>query len=201
MDLEKVRSFARSHLDKNDMMHGWSHTQRVYNLSMKIGKNEEADLEVLKPAALLHDIGIHVDRKNHHEASAELAEEVLGKYEKKDQVLHCIRAHRFSSPPESVTLESEVLQDADNLDAIGAIGLMRTMVHAGYFERPVYDPENEISEDYDGESETSIDHINSKLLNIKDRLHTETAEKIGEKRHEFVEEYKNRFLKEWEGKL
>ncbi len=198
--IEEVKKFAREHLDKNDLSHSWPHTERVYMLCVKIGSREEADLEVLKPAALLHDTGMHIDRKNHEKVGAELAEQVLVGFEKKEEVVHCIKAHRFSNDTEPETIEAEVLQDADNLDAMGAMGIARTMAHSGAFNRPIYTPEKDC-EEYDGESESAAAHIREKLLKIKDSLNTETAKKMGEKRHAFMEKYLEKLKREYQGEV
>jgi len=202
MDLEEIKRVAKTYLDKNDMMHGWDHVMRVYDLCVKIGKEEGADLEVLKIAALLHDIGISKGRENHEKIGAEIAKEILRGYdrEKKENIIHCIEAHRFSKGLKPETLEAKILQDADRLDALGAIGIARTMVHAGFFNMPVYKPNKEISTRYNGKSETTIDHFYEKLLKIKDSLNTKTAKEMAKHRHEFMEFFLNEFFDEWDGK-
>lgn len=202
MDFEKIRKIAKEHMDKNDVMHGWDHVLRVKNLCMKIGEKERANLEVLELASLLHDIGIYKGRENHEKTSADMAREILKDYdeEKKEKIIHCIESHRFSKGLKSKTLEAKILQDADRIDALGAIGITRAMVHAGFFKRPIYIPEKEISQNYSGKSETSIDHFYEKLLKMKDTLNTKTAKEIAEKRHNFMEYFLEEFFEEWEGK-
>ena len=200
MDIEKVKSIAKKYMERNDGAHNWDHVLRVYNLCMKIGEEEGADLEVLKLAALLHDIGIFKDRKNHEKVSAEMAREILEDYDKKESVIHCIEAHRFSKQIKPKTLEAKILQDADRLDVLGAIGIVRAMIYSGENNRPVYIPEKSISDTYNGESETAIDHFYEKLLKIKDTLNTETAKKIAEHRHEFMEMFLEEFFDEWDGR-
>ncbi|MFP4116333.1 MAG: HD domain-containing protein [Candidatus Aenigmatarchaeota archaeon] len=199
MDLEKIKDFAKKHLEKNDRGHGWQHTRRVLKLCEKINEEEGADLEVLRIAALLHDIGHHKDKDRHAAISAELAEEVLENYDKREEVLHCIRTHRFSDDRKAETLEAKILQDADRLDAMGAVGVARTMMYSGANNRPIYLPEKKFSGGYDGESETAVEHFHDKLLKIKERLKTETAREIGEHRHCFMEEFLAQLEKEWEG--
>lgn len=200
MDMEKVREIAREHMDKNDMMHCWDHTERVYRLAVKIGEEENADIEVLKIAALLHDTGCHVDRDNHENTSAKIAEDVLDGYDKKDEVIHCIKAHRFSKNKEPETLEAEILQDADDIDALGAVGLARLFVHSGFHKRPVYNGKKEFSQDYKDEGDTSIEHLHKKPLKILENLNTETARKMAENRHEFMEKFLDQFNDEVSGK-
>ena len=202
MDLEKIKKIAKKYSDKNDPIHRWDHVMRVYNLCMKIGKREGADLEVLKIASLLHDIGVWKDRKNHEKVGAEMAKKILKDYdkEKRENVIHCIEFHRFSKGLKPKTLEAKILQDADRLDAMGAIGIMRTMVHAGFFNMPVYIPGKNISTTYSGNSETTIDHFYEKILKIKDTLNTKTAREMAKHRHEFMEFFLKEFFEEWRGR-
>lgn len=200
MDMEKIRRLAMKELEKNDLVHGREHTRRVCELSKKLGKGENADLEVLELAALLHDVGVHKDRKKHAEKSADIAKDILKNYDRKEKVIDCIKSHRFGKSPEPKSIETKVLQDADMLDAIGAIGIIRAAYFSGINERPVHDSSGKISKEYDNHSETMIDHFHEKLLKIKERLNTSTAKKLAEDRHEFLENFLSQFLKEWEVK-
>jgi len=199
MDLEEIKKIAKEHMEKNDLAHGWNHTERVYNLCIKIGEKEGADLEVLKLAALLHDIGINRDRKNHEKVSAEMTKDILQGYSKLEDVLYCIESHRFSKGIVPKTLEAKILQDADRLDVLGAMGIIRTMTYTGHVNRPVHIPGKSISHVYTGESDSAVDHIYEKLMKIKDRMNTRTGKKIAEKRHEFVENFMSQFFAEWDG--
>lgn len=199
MDFEEAKRIAKGYMDKNDVMHGWDHALRVYNLSVRIGREEDADLEVLGLAALFHDTGIHMDRENHEKASAKIASDVMKGYEKLNQVVYCIESHRFSKRMKAETLEAKILQDADRLDATGAMGITRTMVFGGMVNRPIHIPEKKISREYKGRSETSIDHFYEKLLKIKDTLNTETAKKMAEHRHAYMEQFLEEFFVEWDG--
>ncbi len=196
--IEEVMKFAKKHLEENDPMHSWPHTKRVYNLCTDIGKKEGADLEVLKRAALLHDIGMHIDRDNHAKVSAKLAEEVLEGFDKKEEVLNCIKSHRFANDIKAETVEAKVLQDADDLDAMGATGIARAMAHSGAFDRPIYTPERG-GEEYNGNSESAAAHIREKLLKIKENLNTITAKDMANKRHTFIEKYLEQLEKEYRG--
>ncbi len=200
MDMDKIRELAKKELEKNDLVHGWEHTRRVCELSKKLGKEENADLEVLEFAALLHDVGIHESRKKHGEKSADIARDILKNYDRKEKVIDCIRSHRFGNSSKSKSIETKVLQDADMLDAIGAIGIIRAAYFSGLNERSVYDSSGDISEEYDNRSETMIDHFHEKLLKIKERLNTSTAKKLAEDRHEFMKNFLTQFFKEWEVK-
>ena len=199
MDIKKIKELAKNYSNKNDMVHRWDHVLRVYKLCMKIGEKEGADLEVLKIAALLHDIGVWKDRKNHEKIGAEMAKEILKDYdkEKKENVIHCIEVHRFSKGLEPKTIEAKILQDADRLDVLGAIGIARVFAYSGVLNRPIHIPDEKISNVYTGESKTSIGHFYEKILKIKDTLNTETAREIAEHRHEFIEFFLNEFFDEW----
>jgi len=202
MDLEKIKKIAKKYSDKNDPIHRWDHVMRVYNLCMKIGKREGADLEVLKIASLLHDIGVWKDRKNHEKVGAEMAKKILKDYdkEKRENVIHCIEFHRFSKGLKPKTLEAKILQDADRLDVLGAIGIGSVFTYSGFFNRPIYSPDKKISTVYRGDSETTIDHFYEKILKIKDTLNTKTAREIAEHRHEFVLLFLKEFFEEWDGR-
>ncbi len=134
--LSAVRIFAYNNSEKDDL-HGFKHVERVLNLSVRIGTALNANLLIIKIAALLHDVGrIYEkknDTKNHAEISAEMAELFFQKtnfnitIDNIENILHCIRAHSFSNKIKPKTLEAKILSDADKLDALGAIGLYRTI--------------------------------------------------------------------------
>ncbi len=197
MNIDKIKKFARKHLEKNDFIHGWGHTKRVSKLSKKLGREEGADLKILEVAALLHDIGIHKNRKNHEKISAEMARNFLENFGKREEVVDCIESHRFSKGESPGTLEAKILQDADMLDAIGAVGIIRAAYFSGYNSRPIFDSVKKSLEEDKGRYESMIDHFNVKLLKIKERLNTTTAREIAQKRHEFMESFLDQFFKEW----
>ncbi len=199
MDLKEISKIAKKYMDKNDIAHGWDHVQRVYNLCVKIGEKEGADMEVLKLAALLHDVGIYEDRKNHEIVSSRIAEKLLSDYEKREKVVYCIKNHRFSKGKKVDTLEAKILQDADRLDVLGAMGIVRTMVYTGCKNRPVHIPGKEISDVYTGESDTAINHFYEKLLKIKDSLNTNTAIRMAEERDKYMRDFLEEFFAEWDG--
>jgi uncharacterized protein len=187
--IKEIEAFSRRYLGA--MSHGFDHTRRVYNLALVIGNAEKADLKVLLAAALLHDIGRDLEDHigaDHAEASAFLAEDFLKSIDfPKDKikvVLDAIRQHRFSSGEEPGTLEARVLADADNLDALGAIGVARAFTYGGKHERDV---------------RGTIDHFNNKLLKLKDFMFTKTAKQMAEERHRYTEKYLERLQEEIEG--
>jgi len=189
--------------------HSKSHVERVYNLAVRIAKEERADLDVVKAAVLLHDIARAMEDEgkieDHATEGAKMARKVFEEAhfpkEKIDKVTYCIEVHRFKKGVEAESLEAKILQDADRLDILGAIGLARVFTRGGWENNPIYDPSISPKEKYDGKSLTSVNHIYEKILKVKDTINTDTAKKIAEERHKFVEQFLERFLKEWKGEI
>ncbi len=190
--------------------HDFSHTQRVYNLAVKIAEQENADLDVIKAAALLHDVARLKEDNNeincHAEEGARIAKEILSKTkfpkEKIEPVCNAIRVHRFSKGLKPETKEAEILQDADRLDAIGAITIARVFATGGKRGRQMYNPKIPPYETYGNNPDTtSINHFHEKILKLKpETFKTQTAKEIAGKRYQFVENFIEQFKKEWDGK-
>ena len=188
--LLKVRKFAYDNSDKNDI-HGFKHIERVVKISSEIGTALDANLPVIKVAALLHDVGRYLKTddlvKNHAEISAEIAENFIIKnnfniaIEDVENILHCIRAHSFSNDLEPKSLEAKILSDADKLDALGAIGLYRTI---GFTIKKF------------GDIEQVIHHLENKILKLKDMIYLDYSKQIAEKRHELILDFYNQIKKE-----
>jgi len=204
---EKIKArteefFKLSHHDR-------FHVERVYNLAVRIAKEENADLDVVKAAVLLHDVARAMEDegkiKDHATESAKMARNILEEVgfpkEKLDKVIYCIEVHRFKKDMKTESLEAKILQDADRLDIIGAIGLARVFTRGGWGNKPIYDPSIPPKERYDGKSLTSVNHIYEKILKVKDTINTNTAKEIAEERHKFVEQFLERLLKEWRGEM
>ncbi len=179
--IPKVREFAIDNSEKDDI-HGFLHVKRVLNLCLQLGKHLDADLLILEIAALLHDIGRKnkikiTSSKNHAELSAEMAFKFLKTYEFKlsqedlDNIIHCIRSHSFSNKSNPQTLEAKILSDADKLDALGAIGLYRTI---GFTVKNK------------GNIDDIIKHLEEKIIKLKDRLFLDISRKIAEKRQKII---------------
>jgi len=189
--------------------HSKSHVERVYNLAVKIAKEENADLDVIRAAALLHDIARALEDEgkieDHTMEGAKMArkllEEVNFPKEKIDKVVRCIEVHRFRKGIRAVSLEAKILQDADRLDILGAIGIARVFSRGGWENMPIHDPSIPPKKRYDGRSLTSVNHIYEKILKAKDTINTATAKEMAEERHRFVEQFLERFLKEWKGEI
>lgn len=204
---EKIRKRSEEFLRHSH--HSKSHVERVYNLALRIAKEENADLDVVKAAALLHDIARALEDEgkidDHAVEGAKMARKILEEVnfpkEKIDKVIHCIEVHRFRKNVKAEFLEAKILQDADRLDIIGAIGIARVFARGGWENMPIHDPSIPPKKKYDGKSLTSVNHIYEKIFKVKDTFNTNTARKIAEERHKFVEEFVKRFLNEWEGKI
>ena len=194
--------FRYSHHDKY-------HIQRVYNLATRLAKEEKADLDAVKAAALLHDIARAQEDEgtidDHAAEGARMARKILEEVNfpkrKIANVIHCIETHRFRKGLTPKTLEAKILQDADRLDIIGAIGIARVFTRGGWSNKPIHDPSIPPKEKYDGKSETTVNHIREKLLRITDTINTETARRIAEERHTYVEQFLARLLKEWNAEI
>lgn len=210
--IEQARAWYASY----DPVHGFDHVLRVYRMAERLARSEKADLEIVLAAALLHDAegsateGGDSGRRAHHQASAELAAQVLleegwpaGRIA---AVTHCIRAHRFrdnSEPPQ--TLEAKILFDADKLEVIGAIGVARTIAYDVVVGAPFYEEPSEhflkTGEEETGEMHSSYHEYLFKLRKIKDRLYTPTARSLAEGRHRFLDEFFSRLAAEYKGEL
>jgi uncharacterized protein len=187
---------ARAFYPDDDPVHGFSHVLRVYRLCERIGAAEGADLDVLRAAALLHDVEGDVDlRENHHLAAADFAAGILREEGWQDEsihsVLHCIRSHRFRNRAEQPeTIEAKVLFDADKIDAIGAVGVARAVAYAVRAGMDVFAPPSvqylQTGELAPGESQTVAHEYLYKLRHIKDRLYTETGRSLAEERHRLM---------------
>ena len=204
-----VRTIAEDLLSDSLTSHDWEHTLRVCKLCNRIGTVEGADMVVLRICAYLHDIGrSRQDRANgavcHAREGAKLAWPIvkalpLGK-ERKRNIIHCVRAHRFRGNHMPKTVEARVLFDADKLDAIGAVGVARAFLFAGEVGARLHNPDAAVEETRSySVDDTGFREYRLKLCKIKDRMLTHTGQAIAEKRHAFMEAFFNRFVKEYEG--
>ena len=189
--------------------HEFSHVERVYRLAIKIGKKEKADLDILKAAALLHDIARGNEERGeiecHAETGAEIARKILERTdfpkEKIKSVANCIKIHRYKKNLKAETKEEKILQDADRLDALGAISIGRIFSYGGKHGRPLYNPLTPPKSYYASNAKTSINHFYEKIFKIKpETFNTQSAKKIAKHRYNFVKGFVKEFLFEWEGK-
>ena len=185
---ENIREEAQRFFLTARGSHDWSHTERVHNLCMHIGKKENADLYILSLSAFLHDIGRgQQDKTNgsicHGERGATMARELLERHNLDQRtigkIIHCIENHRFRGAKVPRTKEAQVLYDADKLDSIGAVGIARAFAFGGFKNRPLW------REDDDGEH-TTLQEFRVKLVKVKDTLFTHTARQIAQERHQYM---------------
>ena len=207
--IEQVQEAAKNFFSAARTSHDWDHTQRVAALARHIAQAEGADLEVVVTAACLHDIGRATqDASNgticHAAKGAELAVPLLDALnlprDKKENILHCIRSHRFRKGEEPRTLEAQVLFDADKLDSIGAIGVARAFAFAGEVGARLHSPEKDPckTKPYT-EDDTGFREFEVKLKKVKDRMQTQEGKRLAQKRHAFMTAFFVRFLAEYEG--
>jgi uncharacterized protein len=185
---------ARRHYEGADAVHDFDHVLRVLALAERIGQAEGADLEIVKAAALLHDVGreqAEAEGLDHAAFAAAQAREILAGWPaaKVEAVVHAIAAHRFRTGPEPGTLEARVLFDADKLDAIGAVGVARAFAYGGAHGQRLWAPIETVDVDRWGEegddpsNHTPVHEFVVKLSRLKERLFTPTGRAIAEERH------------------
>ena len=204
--LEKVQKLFKHAKSSHD----WDHTLRVYRLCERIGAVEGADMDVLRVAAVLHDIGRSCQDQSrgtlcHAEKGAEMAAEILEDFPipalRKSNIIHCIASHRFRKGRSPETVEAKVLFDADKIDAIGAVGVARAYLFAGEIGARLHSSAEDMASTLPYTTDdTGYREYCVKLSKIKSRLLTREGKKIAGKRHEFMETFFDRFLKEVEGK-
>ena len=209
--LQKTITFVKQQLQDAEGGHDWFHIQRVFNNSFLIAKNEAVDLFVVQLGALLHDIADSKFHNGDETVGPTVARNFLTSIDVADEVIeHVVNiienisfkggnvAQKFHS------LELQVVQDADRLDAIGAIGIARTFNYGGFKNRTLYHPDiapnlNMNKEEYKVSNAPTINHFYEKLLLLKDRMNTETGKQIALQRHQFMELYLEQFFAEWNG--
>jgi uncharacterized protein len=207
--IQDIKAYAEECFANSARSHNWEHTCRVCKLCSHIGRIEGADLEILLIAAYLHDIGRPwQDRSKgaicHAKKGAEIAQTLLNKYpiptERKGNIIHCIRSHRFRGNCHPETLEAKVLFDADKLDAIGATGIGRAFQFAGEVGARFHNPSVKLedTEPYSRE-DTAYREFKLKLSKIKDRMLTPEGHRMANGRHTFMEIFFKRLLQEHEG--
>jgi len=204
--IKQIEIESKKYFEDLPPSHDWSHVKRVYNLALKIGKKENADLFVLSLTTLLHDIGrkeefIKNGKICHAIFGKELAKEILEKYNINNEiiqkVLHCIETHRFRKNLIPETKEAKILFDADKLDSIGAIGIARAYAWVGEKKISLYSNKDFLGTGYEKEH-SPMTEFTYKLSKVKDRLFTNTAKKIAEKRHNFMINFFEEIKKELE---
>lgn len=209
--LKHTVDFVKSQLADAEGGHDWWHIYRVWKLSKKIAETENVDLYVVELAALLHDIADPKFHNGDEKIGPRLAKEFLIEQGVESvvivHVIAIIKNMSFKNSLGTVTFSSpemDVVQDADRIDAIGAIGIARAFNFGGFKNRPLYDPEikpelNMSKEKYKKSLSPTINHFYEKLLLLKDKMNTSAGKQLADERHTYMEEFLERFYSEWEG--
>jgi uncharacterized protein len=210
--LKRTEEYVKEKLSGESSGHDWWHVYRVWKTAVHIGEQEKVDLFVVQLAALLHDVYDWKFNKGDNDIGPKLARKWLEEMQVDESVIShvCEIVNDMSFKGEGVkaqmrTKEGMVVQDADRLDAIGAIGIARAFAYGGHKGREIYNPnirpeKHDSFEQYKNNKGTSINHFYEKLLLLKGLMNTKAAKKIAEERHMFMEQFLDRFYKEWEGK-
>lgn len=211
--IQKTIQFVKEALVDAEGGHDWWHIYRVWQLAKNIAVSENASLFVVELGALLHDIADSKFHNGNEELGPEKARKFLSSLRVEDSVIAHVEniimhisfkggneAQGFKSP------ELDIVQDADRLDALGAIGIARTFNYGGFKNREIYNPDikpnlNMTKEEYKNSTAPTLNHFYEKLLLLKDRMNTVTGQKMAEQRHRFMESYLDEFYKEWNGEV
>lgn len=210
--ISNTKNFVKKTLENAEGGHDWFHIWRVYKNAQHIAKTESVNSFVVELAALLHDIADAKFHNGDENLGAQKTEKFLTQQDLDSEILmHVVKIVQnvsFKGGHNNSDFDSkelQVVQDADRLDAIGAIGIARAFNYGGFKNRKIYDPEvspttYETTEAYRRSDAPTINHFYEKLLLLKDQMHTTSARKIAEERHEFMKNFLAQFYAEWDGK-
>ncbi len=211
--INKTILFVKNKLDNAEGGHDWFHIQRVYKNAMSIAQNEVCTIQIVQLGALLHDIADSKFHDGDETIGPKMARDFLASEGVDEEIItHVVNiidnisfkggntASNFSS------VELQIVQDADRLDAIGAIGIARTFNYGGFKNRELYNPSippntKMTKEEYKNNEGPTINHFYEKLLQLKDKMNTETGKQIAQKRHQYMEGFLAQFYAEWDGQL
>ena len=209
--IDKTIVFVKDKLEKAEGGHDWFHIERVYKNALLIAQEEECNLLVVKLGALLHDIADSKFNNGDETVGPKVAKEFL-EQENVDQsiiehVIKIIENISFKGgnfKKQFHSKELDIVQDADRLDAIGAIDIARTFNYGGFKNRPIYNPSiapnlSMSKEEYKNSDAPTLNHFYEKLLLLKDKMNTATGKKLAQQRHQFMENFLSQFYAEWEG--
>ena len=207
--INKTIELVKEKLEGTESGHDWFHIERVWKLSLKIQEKEGGDKLIIELAALLHDIADPKFHNGDETIASKIVKEFLTEQkvdsETIEKVIFIIENMSFKNrndAPKELPLELKIVQDADRIDAIGAIGIARTFNFGGYKNNLMYHPDieprlNQTKEEYKKSNGTTINHFYEKLLLLKNLLNTDTAKEIGEERHQFMLHFLDQFYREW----
>lgn len=210
--IQNIAAEVRQKFSGEGSWHDWWHIERVWRTSKRIGHEGKANVTIVELAALLHDIADWKFHNGDESVGPRIAREMLTAHSVPENIIDdvCEIIETISFKGASVktpmrTLEGRVVQDADRLDALGAIGIARAFAYGGHKGRPLHEPNvkptmHKTKKAYMNHTQgTTINHFYEKLLLLKDRMNTMTARRIAKERHLFMEEYLKEFFKEWKG--
>ncbi len=206
--IEDTKTFLKQQLQDAEGGHDYFHTERVLNNAVKIAKGENCNLLVVQLGALLHDVADSKFHDGDESKGPQIAREFLSKQQVYNvvikQVINIIENISFKGgnfDQKFKSIELDIVQDADRLDAIGAVGIARTFNYGGFKNRALYNPEiapnfSMTKEEYKKSDSPTINHFYEKLLLLKDKMNTETGKKIAQERHQFMELFLENFYEE-----
>jgi uncharacterized protein len=212
LSAEQLLSKVESQFSGDSSGHDLPHIQRVLHLARILQEHEGGDVRVIEFAAVLHDISDHKFNGGKLNEGGTVARTILMEedlpadfIDRVSEIIDLVSFKGALTASEQLNLEAQIVQDADRLDALGAIGIARTFAYGGFKGQEMYNPElkptlHQDFKSYANSKTTSVNHFYEKLLLLKDRLNTETAKRIAADRHSFMEEFLERFLSEWECK-
>lgn len=211
--IDDVKQSIKTQFENDSSGHDWFHIERVWKLAKQIALKEKANVFIVELGALLHDIADHKFVDDFETESIKRTESILKSFDLDndtiEQVKHIVLNCSFKGGIEKSkmkSIEGKIVQDADKLDAIGAIGIARTFAFGGKFGSLLYHPnikpiQHKSLESYQKNRTHTINHFYEKLLLLKDLMHTQSAKQIALQRHQFMEDFLTQFFNEWNGVL
>ena len=209
--INKTISFVKAKLENAEGGHDWFHIERVFKNAVLIAKNEDCDVTVVKLGALLHDIADSKFHEGDESVGPKIARDFLESENVDEEIIthvvHIIKNISYKGgnfEKKFSSLELDVVQDADRLDAIGAIGIARAFNYGGFKNRGLDDPKSAphsrmSKEEYRKNDAATLNHFYEKLLLLKDKMNTDTGKQIAKERHRYMEGFLAQFYAEWEG--
>lgn len=207
--IKQTADFVREKLEGEGTGHDWWHIYRVWQNAKTIASEEGGNRFVIELAALLHDIADHKFHNGDETVGPKVARSFLESLQVEEndikQVIDIMQQVSFSKGVTPASLEGRIVQDADRLDAIGAIGIARTFAYGGFKQREIYNPnippvEYATKEEYKNNTNPTLNHFYEKLLLLKDMMNTKRGKALAEERHRFMQTYLEQFYQEWDGK-
>ena len=210
--IDTTIAFVKTTLKNAEGGHDWFHIERVYKTALTIAKKEgNCNMEIVALGALLHDIADSKFYNGDETIGPKVAATFLEKENATPDVIDAVVkiieniSYKGGVKANYSSAELNIVQDADRLDALGAIGIARTFNYGGFKNRALYDPNiapkpNQTKEEYKNSTAPTINHFYEKLLLLKDKMNTKTGQQMAEERHIFMEQFLAQFYKEWEGK-